>query len=496
MSKTLWQNLVTYECILRQENLADNSLVLWLPGFCEGSYQHWERLHIVGHSQTSLERDIRVVAASLNPARQKQQRWFDRLLAGLSRSNRGTCWELPNGTVAVPSGECESDVVVVWSEDHASPPDEAWLRSHWPQCQRVQRLGSQAFFVTGVEALTGISDEEPLPPQGCPHQKIEQLLATARRQGNRLAEVSALTDWGLVLIREGKFAEASARLEAALKLVRQIGNHSLESDVLNYVGLALLNRDQPQQALDILEKALAYARSTGNRFAEKAALFHLGLGSISMLDWPKALKVFDECLTLSGIMGDRKHMTELLWYMAIVHAELGQRDLAMAKGQEVVTLLKGKRDPQAAWFAHHLENYEVSIAEAGQGIISHSEGPLGTAGYLPRSVESKSSHASTSVAQPHEVPLGKPGLLRMAFSSVTAITRFIGSGLKTVPRSAYEKRLAICETCEHFTGVRCRVCGCFANVKASMFYEECPIGKWPSIANISHAEKRYEVNSR
>jgi hypothetical protein len=83
---------------------------------------------------------------------------------------------------------------------------------------------------------------------------------------------------------------------------------------------------------------------------------------------------------------------------------------------------------------------------------------------------------STTAQEP---AIGNPGLLRMAFSSAKAIAQFLGSGFKTVSRTAYAKRLDTCGACEHHTGVRCRVCGCFTNVKASMLHEECPIGKWP-----------------
>ncbi len=39
--------------------------------------------------------------------------------------------------------------------------------------------------------------------------------------------------------------------------------------------------------------------------------------------------------------------------------------------------------------------------------------------------------------------------------------------VKLLPREAIRIRL------------RCRLCGCFTNVKARLDHEECPIGKWP-----------------
>jgi hypothetical protein len=73
-----------------------------------------------------------------------------------------------------------------------------------------------------------------------------------------------------------------------------------------------------------------------------------------------------------------------------------------------------------------------------------------------------------------------PGLLRMAVSAVRSMTRFAGSGFKTASPDSVQKRLRTCASCEHHTGVRCKICGCFTNIKARLLQEECPIGKWPA----------------
>jgi len=68
---------------------------------------------------------------------------------------------------------------------------------------------------------------------------------------------------------------------------------------------------------------------------------------------------------------------------------------------------------------------------------------------------------------------------RMALSAAKAMGKFLGSGLKTVPRPLYQARLETCATCPHHTGVRCKLCGCFTTVKARLPHEKCPAGKWP-----------------
>ena len=75
---------------------------------------------------------------------------------------------------------------------------------------------------------------------------------------------------------------------------------------------------------------------------------------------------------------------------------------------------------------------------------------------------------------------GGPGLLRMALSATKAMANFVGSGFKTTPPDVQQKRIQTCAVCEHHTGVRCRVCGCFTQAKSRMLHEDCPIGKWPA----------------
>ncbi|MFW1676457.1 DUF6171 family protein [Pontibacter sp. JAM-7] len=48
--------------------------------------------------------------------------------------------------------------------------------------------------------------------------------------------------------------------------------------------------------------------------------------------------------------------------------------------------------------------------------------------------------------------------------------------MKLTPKA--QQRLAICQTCEHFTGKRCRVCGCFMKLKTKLENANCPKGKW------------------
>src|SRR5262249_43630066 len=73
-----------------------------------------------------------------------------------------------------------------------------------------------------------------------------------------------------------------------------------------------------------------------------------------------------------------------------------------------------------------------------------------------------------------------PGILGMAFSAMKSMAKFLGLGLQTASQETRQERLRVCAECEHHTGLRCRLCGCFMDVKARLLHEECPIGKRPA----------------
>jgi hypothetical protein len=140
----------------------------------------------------------------------------------------------------------------------------------------------------------------------------------------------------------------------------------------------------------------------------------------------------------------------------------------------VVDLLREKGDPRADWFDHHLRQYLAGEGDPPSGLapeqITAARNGASMAAFFETSIDSIG--ASQNAA-------GGPGLLRMAFTAAGSMAKFLGSGYKGVSRASYRKRLETCASCEHHTGVRCRLCGCFTNVKAWMPHEECPGGKWP-----------------
>lgn len=79
----------------------------------------------------------------------------------------------------------------------------------------------------------------------------------------------------------------------------------------------------------------------------------------------------------------------------------------------------------------------------------------------------------------------KAGILQMGKNFINARQKWIEAGRPFRPLKERRRIFnQICKTCEHFTGKRCEVCGCFIDEtrdninKLAWATEECPVGKW------------------
>jgi tetratricopeptide (TPR) repeat protein len=385
---------------------------------------------------------------------------------------------MPSGEMADQIGTRRCDLILAWPKDDGAPLDEARFKSRWPESQGIQKVAENLFLVRGVE-IGGVKEQGPQAivssPNESPARQAEEVLAAARRAGDMRRLVSALTDLGIVLTRERKAQKAVELLEEALSLVGPLGDRALESDVLDNLGMAVMAVSQPQRALELFQQGLGDARIAGDRFAEKMALFHIGLAFSVARDFNLAFSLFDQALTIAREVGDKQHEADLLWQMGIVHSEKGDRDQAVARAQDALSLYRQVGNPQVDWLEGQLQKYragQISAPLAGVGLAEPPSasifgGQIVTSGWTDQGFLPSQSHGTSG-----------PGLLRMAFSAMKSMAHFAGSGFKPAPTSIHQKRLQICSQCEHHTGMRCRICGCFTSVKAWMPHESCPIGKW------------------
>jgi tetratricopeptide (TPR) repeat protein len=488
-----WQQFHLDHGVLREPSPDRSRLVLWLRRPAENGARRWERVSNVSGAEIGGDNGVFATAATTIQA-QERGGVFGRLLRSFRKSTEATTWVLPVGGTAEQVGTRQTDAILAWSD--AGPLADKDVAARWPQAARRQRLGSNLFLVTGVtpaataqpispppvsEPSTSAPAVEapqvlapaasrpaearpapaapPVPKEGMPappnpRQQAEQLLAEARQSGDRQREAAALADLGVACQRSGDSKAARPNLEAALQLALELGDQTLISDVQGNLGLVLAALGDPARGLQLLEEGLSTARVSENHFQVKSALDNMGQAYAAMRNHAGALFAFDEALTLARNLGDRPHEAEMLWCLAIQHAELGQRDYAMTRGQEAIDAFGQLRSPHVAMLTEHLQKYAAGDSEAR----------------LP---------AAANVGSRNPAAASGPGFLRMAFSALKSMAKFVGSGMKTVPPAVRDERLETCAACEHHTGVRCKLCGCFTAVKSWLPHEHCPIGRWP-----------------
>jgi tetratricopeptide (TPR) repeat protein len=473
-----WKRLALNPGVLPESVPDNNRIVLWLPGDRDGRFQNWERVATLANAEITLEQGICAVAATAIRARQRLRGFLANLLQRFRRAGGDRSWLLPNGESAEQWGERQSDIVLAWAAEESNFLDEARIKARWPRSKRIQQIADNLFLISGIERPGPGREAEQTQLPGQPREQAEQLLAAARKTGNRGGEIAALTDLGIILTTEGDAPQAVARLEEALAIARQLGDRSKECDVLGNLGMALLVTGQPGRALELFQQELTFARDAKDRFAEKVALEHLGLSYSRLRDPTRAFAFLEEALALARAVGDRHQEAILLWQLGIQHADLGQRDQAVAQAQAAIDLLGTK--PQADLFARYLQRYLRGDPGEGLGGLSGTMPGVTPGSSFGGSIISPGMSGQSGSGFGQDQMASGPGLLRMAVSAVRSMTRFVGSGFKTASPETVQRRLRTCAGCEHYTGLRCRICGCFTNVKARMLQEECPIGKWPA----------------
>jgi hypothetical protein len=59
--------------------------------------------------------------------------------------------------------------------------------------------------------------------------------------------------------------------------------------------------------------------------------------------------------------------------------------------------------------------------------------------------------------------------------------KWAANGAPIVEKAEYERRLNICNACEHLKGNKCGKCGCTMSVKCKWGTAACPINKWEAV---------------
>jgi tetratricopeptide (TPR) repeat protein len=460
-----WRKLVLRDGVIAEPCECDR-IVLWVRGGRENGFQYWQRISTAGRAITVVDDRLGAIMATALQTRQQVRGVFGRLFKRFGGPPSGPAWLLPSGEATEQCGDRQTDVMLVWAEGEDVCLDESSLRTRWPQSCHVQPLGKNLFAVHGL--VLEKAEAAPAQPgsQNSPRQLAEQQLHTARRQPDIGRLVTALTDLGILLTHEGACQRALELMEEALALVRPLSDPAKQRDVMGNLGIALIGKD-PRRALELLQQELVLAGS--DRLARKTALNHLGIFYLRTGLPAEAFACLQDAHALARTLGDRQQEAELLWLLAITYAEIGDRPQADAKSRAAIDLLNIMGKPQARVLAEHLEKYRAGASAGALAAGSASPPTIFQTEYLVGgSWSAGAGQARTGTTW-----------LRKGFTAMKSLAWFVASGMKRVPLEVYQARRNTCRDCEHHTGLRCKLCGCFTSVKAWMPHEQCPISKWP-----------------
>ena len=76
------------------------------------------------------------------------------------------------------------------------------------------------------------------------------------------------------------------------------------------------------------------------------------------------------------------------------------------------------------------------------------------------------------------LPPAREQIANAGRSAARAIGAAATGGQVAASSNVIKRRREICQTCDNWTGGRCKLCGCFTSLKIKLATEACPIGKW------------------
>jgi tetratricopeptide (TPR) repeat protein len=481
-SASALRDLVLDPGVIREDDPTSNRLIVWAQSGADDIFEHWERV------ATSPVAEIRfdpafggVATAALVPARRRKRTPFGQILWSLFAQKKARSFRLPDGRVVEQSGDRKTVLLVLSLDDGKEVSDDS-IKSRWPEASRVRRLGPLLHLVENAE-IKPASAAQALEPSTTstvqPREQAERAVKASRASGDKAREATGLTDLGVASLNEGNLQKAANTLELALQIVQALGDRVAEYDILGHLGMVALAGRQPARAMEIFDRCLAYARTTGDPFAEKMTLERLGIAFSSVGDSRRALDHFDQALRIARAKGDKQQESNLLWFLAVQFAESGERDRAISTGEEAINISRSLGRPQTAVLGSYLQKYRMGLEDnpLTGGPEKRAQG-LSPDAFLGGSIVTSMMATQSQTGNPTSQP-SPPGLLKQALSATRAMANYVGSGFKSTPADLQRRRVETCAACEHHTGMRCRICGCFTEVKSRMLHEACPINKWP-----------------
>jgi CHAT domain-containing protein/Tfp pilus assembly protein PilF len=190
----------------------------------------------------------------------------------------------------------------------------------------------------------------------------EEALAAFKENKNRRGQALALTQLGLIQMRQYDWEGARKILEEALDINRSEGDVFEETRVLNALGGVADNQGRPEEALRLYEQARDGFHQLGDSSREGNMYINIGLHHDTWGEWPEAFASYDKALDLltageaagdddRGFINSRR--ASAFYNIGSLYASLGDYALGLEYLQKSLDLRPpNQQGPTLMWFGY------------------------------------------------------------------------------------------------------------------------------------------------
>jgi predicted ATPase len=171
----------------------------------------------------------------------------------------------------------------------------------------------------------------------------EAVLQLAEQAGLKRWQCTVLGNLSSLHANQGRMTESLRQGEVALTLARELGDRQREGNTLCNLGLLYVMQGRLADAGHAGHTALQVGRDLGDARLECVALCNLGLVHHAAAESLPALARFESALALSRQTRDRRAEGQILGYMGLSLARLGEPAAGaekLAAGEEILTELQ------------------------------------------------------------------------------------------------------------------------------------------------------------
>jgi DNA-binding SARP family transcriptional activator len=228
----------------------------------------------------------------------------------------------------------------------------AWIRAERASLlaclDHAAAAGQDARVIALTAGLAGLLRRDG--PWADAIARHEAAARAAERLGDGLGHANALSDLGDVRYLTGDCPAAVRDLEQALSIYRDLGDRLGQANALSQLGVVRrLTSDYPAAA-GALEQALGMCRDLGDRLGQANALSELGAVRHLTGDYPAAARALEQALGMYRDLGDRRGQTNALYYLGVALMQKGDYPAALQALEQGLGICRdlGNRHGQAS----------------------------------------------------------------------------------------------------------------------------------------------------